>query len=48
MVCSSFVIGVYKAGGLFDDLEINATEFTPKDVYTLNFFDSNYIKPKKC
>jgi hypothetical protein len=32
-VCSAYVTALYKAGGLFGDLEINATEFTPKDVY---------------
>lgn len=26
MVCSSFVVGVYKAAGLFGDLSIQATE----------------------
>jgi hypothetical protein len=31
---------MYKAAGLFGDLEINATEFTPRDVYALDFFDT--------
>jgi len=48
MVCSSYVAAMYKAAGLFDDLEINATEMTPKDVYTLNFFDLNYQVPQVC
>lgn len=47
-VCSAFVTAMYKAAGLFKNLEIQATEFTPKDVYTLKFFDSNYTKPKAC
>lgn len=47
-VCSAFVAGVYKAGGLFDDMEIQATEFTPRDVYQLNFFDRNYTVPDFC
>lgn len=47
-VCSAFVAGVYKAGGLFDDLTIQATEFTPRDVYQLNFFDKNFDVPEKC
>lgn len=47
-VCSCFVVAFYKAGGLFDDLEINSTEFTPKDLYQLDFFDKNYQKPKVC
>ena len=33
MVCSSFVTAVWKAGGIFGDLELNATEFGPGDVY---------------
>jgi hypothetical protein len=48
MVCSSYVAALYKAAGLFGDLEIQATEFTPKDVYTLNFFDLNYTRPQAC
>lgn len=31
--CSCFVTALWKAGGLFDDMEINAVEWTPKDVY---------------
>lgn len=41
-VCSAYVTALYKAGGLFGDLEINATEFTPKDVYQMNIFDTTY------
>lgn len=48
MVCSSFVAAVWKAGGLFDGIDINATEFTPRDVYQTNFFDKKYKKPAKC
>ena len=33
MVCSSFVAAVWKAGGVFGDLELNATEFGPGDIY---------------
>jgi hypothetical protein len=49
-VCSSFVIAFYKAGGIFGDLEINATEFTPKDLYQLNIFDRSYKerRPQIC
>jgi len=49
-VCSCFVVGFWKAGGLFDGLEINATEFTPKDVYQLDFFDLDYKdrRPEAC
>ena len=48
-VCSSFVVHLYKAAGLFDSLEINATEFTPKDLYELAFFDISGAKvPVEC
>jgi len=47
-VCSAFVTYMYVAAGLFDDLEINAPEFTPKDVYTLNFYDLNFDRPQAC
>jgi len=45
MVCSAYVAAMYKAAGLFDDMEIQATEFTPRDVYILNVFDTNYQRP---
>jgi len=48
MVCSSYVAAMYKAAGLFGDLEINATEMTPRDVYTLNFFDTAPKRPQAC
>ena len=49
MVCSSFVVAMYKNAGLFGDLKINATEFTPKDLYELDFFDitGKYV-PEYC
>jgi hypothetical protein len=49
-VCSCFVIAFYKNGGMFDDMEINSTEFTPKDVYQLNIFDRSYKnnRPSIC
>ena len=45
-VCSSFVAAVYVAGGLLPELE--GTEMTPKDVYTLTIFDKNFEVPEKC
>jgi len=48
MVCSAYVAAMYKAAGLFDDLDIQATEFTPRDVYTLKFFDLEYERPAAC
>ena len=48
MVCSSFVTAVWKAGGIFGDLELNATEFGPGDVYQLAIFESNPTLPEQC
>jgi len=50
MVCDVFVCSVWKAGGLFGDLvnEFQCTELTPREVYSLNFFDSNYTRPSQC
>ena len=45
-VCSSFVAAVYKAGDLISDIE--GTEMTPKDVYTLAIYDRSYNVPEKC
>ena len=47
-VCSSFVAAFWKAGGLFDNLEINPQEFTPKDLYQLKFFDPKPDLPDVC
>lgn len=47
-VCSCFVIGIYEAAGLFGDLNIQATEFTPKDLYQINFFNKNPELPEQC
>lgn len=38
-VCSTFVAHLFKEGGLFQGFEINATEFTPRDIADLNFFE---------
>jgi hypothetical protein len=47
-VCSSFVVAVLKAGGVFSDFEINATELTPRDLYALDIYDKNYKRPEIC
>lgn len=47
-VCSAYVAAVYKAAGLFDDMEINSTEFGPADVYELNFYDDKFERPQAC
>ena len=47
-VCSSYVISLYKEGGLFKGLEINPSEFTPRDLYMLTIFDSKNDRPQAC
>lgn len=45
LVCSCFVIGVYKAAGMFDGLEIQITEFFIflKLIYNLRFTPKDVI-----
>lgn len=45
-VCSSFVAAMYKAAGLLGDIQ--GTEFTPRDVYTLAVFDTTSPRPQQC
>ena len=47
-MCSALVTGVYKAAGLFDDMNIQATEFTPKDVYQMAIFNTTAVLPEQC
>mmetsp|Transcript_22331 Transcript_22331/g.27414 ORF Transcript_22331/g.27414 Transcript_22331/m.27414 type:complete len:137 (-) Transcript_22331:280-690(-) len=47
-VCSAYVAAMYKAAGLFEAYDVQATEFTPRDVYSLNFFDVTYPRPEAC
>jgi len=47
-VCSSYVTAMYKAAGLFGDVYVNATEFHPRDVYQLDFFDTTVTRPQAC
>mmetsp|Transcript_41295 Transcript_41295/g.57479 ORF Transcript_41295/g.57479 Transcript_41295/m.57479 type:complete len:321 (+) Transcript_41295:286-1248(+) len=47
-VCSAFVVALWKAGHLFDGMEINAVEFTPKDIYQMDWIDINYDFPQEC
>ena len=49
LTCACFVTAVYRAGGLFDGTEIFVTEFTPRDVVMLNFWDFNVTnRPEIC
>ena len=47
-VCSAYVAAMYKAAGLFEAYNIQATEFSPRDVYQVNFFDVTYERPQAC
>lgn len=47
-VCSAYVAAFYKAAGLFGDFDIQATEQTPRDIYTYDFFDTTYALPEQC
>lgn len=45
---ASYVVSALKAFGVFHGEEINAAEFTVKDVYQLDIFDSNFDMPYIC
>lgn len=47
-VCSTLATSLWKAGGLFGDLEIMPHEFTPKDTYQIKFFQSGENRPEEC
>lgn len=47
-VCSAFVTGLYRAAGLYGDISIQSTEFTPKDSYQVALFDTNWQRPAVC
>ena len=47
-MCSAYVAAIYKAGGLFGDMDVNAAEFATKDVYILNFWDETTPLPEAC
>jgi len=49
-VCDVYVCSIWKAAGLFKSIndEIQCTELTPWDVYTLNFFVVNEQRPEQC
>ncbi len=48
-ICSSLVAKLWKEGGLFEGIDIRPHEFTPKDIYEINFFETDVNKiPKVC
>lgn len=47
--CVQFVVSVLKAGGIFGDLEVQATEFTVRDAYQLAVWSDDPGRlPKAC
>lgn len=46
-VCSAFTAAMYKAAGILVE-PVNATEFTPRDNYMLDIFDTNFTRPQAC
>jgi hypothetical protein len=49
-VCSCFTAALYKASGLFGDLDINPFEVSPRDIYQLAIYDKEYKhkRPEIC
>lgn len=47
-VCSAYVAAVWKAAGMYDDYTVQATEWSPKDVYIVKFFDEDREMPAAC
>eukprot|EP01102_Stenamoeba_stenopodia_P002443 TRINITY_DN12267_c0_g1_i1.p1 TRINITY_DN12267_c0_g1~~TRINITY_DN12267_c0_g1_i1.p1 ORF type:complete len:497 (+),score=105.98 TRINITY_DN12267_c0_g1_i1:70-1560(+) len=50
LVCSSFVMAMYKAAGVFGDIDFQATELTPRDSYSLNIYagQGEWTQPSVC
>jgi hypothetical protein len=46
---ASFAGALYRAAGLFDPLlELNMQEFTVRDLYHLDFFNTTHTRPSAC
>lgn len=45
---ATFVTAALKQLGVFHDLEVNAAEFTVRDVYQLDIYDKNQDRPSIC
>ena len=48
MVCDVYVTSILKAGGIFGGNYIEATEFTPKDLYQLKIYNSTWNRNINC
>jgi len=47
MVCDVFVCNIWRAGGIVGS-EFQCAELTPRDVYSMNVFDTNWTRPEVC
>jgi hypothetical protein len=47
-ICDTFVFTMYKAAGVLDPFDIQATEFTPRDSYQIAIYNSTWAKPAAC
>jgi len=47
MVCDVFVCNMWRAGGIIGD-DFQCSELTPRDVYSMNVFDTSGYRPSQC
>lgn len=47
MVCDVFVCNMWRAGGIVGD-DFQCAELTPRDVYSMNVFDTSSVRPSQC
>lgn len=47
-VCSALVAHLYRAAGIFGKVHFQATELTPRDLYSLDIFETSPILPLEC
>eukprot|EP01096_Ripella_sp_DP13-Kostka_P010370 TRINITY_DN4071_c0_g1_i1.p1 TRINITY_DN4071_c0_g1~~TRINITY_DN4071_c0_g1_i1.p1 ORF type:complete len:509 (-),score=167.09 TRINITY_DN4071_c0_g1_i1:77-1576(-) len=48
MVCNVFWTEMLKAAGVFEGVELQGTEFTPKDSYQIAVFKDHWKQPSSC
>ena len=47
-VCDVFVLNYLREAGLFNNLSLELSEFTPKDLYQLKIFNNSWTKNHNC
>ena len=45
---ASFVVAAMKELGIFHGIDVNASEFTVKDIYELAIFEKDFHRPYLC